>query len=197
MSIRLGLITVSKQTRYSSMSNIANIHCGNDVRIHDNAFFTNPYRVKLGNHVAIDYGFYCTTQFNSGDYVHISSHVSVIGGSVSKLDIDHFGFVATGSRIVCGSDEMLGAGMVGPFIPDEYEDNKIISTIKIGMFAGVGCNSTLLPGAELATGSILGANSLLKGRTEPWTIYAGSPARPISDRRSDKIISNAREMGYL
>ena len=44
-----------------------------------------------------------------------------------------------------------------------------------------------MPNVTLAEGSILGANSLLTKNTEPWTIYVGSPAKPIK-KRDSKII---------
>ena len=53
-----------------------------------------------------------------------------------------------------------------------------------------------MPGVTLAEGSILGANSLLTKNTEPWTIYVGSPAKPIKKRKKDIIIKNAKELGY-
>jgi acetyltransferase-like isoleucine patch superfamily enzyme len=179
------------------MSNMYGVTFGEDVLVHENCYFSRPDIVVLGNHVAIDYGFYSTTAINLGDYVHISSHVSVIGGRHSTLNVEDFGFISTGCRVVCGSDNMLGDGIVGPFIPKKYEDSKTTASINIGKFAGVGAGSVLLPGAELAEGAILGANSMLKEKTEPWTIYVGSPARPISLRPRDKILANAAEMGYL
>ena len=39
----------------------------------------------------------------------------------------------------------------------------------------------------MAEGSVVGAHSLLTKDTEPWTIYAGSPARPIKIRDKNKI----------
>jgi acetyltransferase-like isoleucine patch superfamily enzyme len=48
----------------------------------------------------------------------------------------------------------------------------------------------------MAEGSVLGANSLLKESTEPWTIYVGSPARPIKIRDKESILKSARKLGY-
>jgi acetyltransferase-like isoleucine patch superfamily enzyme len=172
------------------------IRYGTDVRIDPTAVFTNPYLVDLGSHIAIDYGFYGTTAMKVGDWVHISSHVSLIGGAASKLTIDHFGFISTGSRIICGSDKMLGEGLVGPFIPRQYQDEHDCTPVIIGRYAGTGCNAMMLPGSELGEGAILGAGALLKGYAEPWTIYAGNPAKPIKSRPSEKIKEYAKEMSY-
>lgn len=178
------------------MNNLTNIMCGEDVIIHNNAYFTRPKLVKIGNHVAIDYGFYCTSKLDIADYVHISSHVSIIGGAKSSLTIEDFCFISTGSRIVCSSDRMLGDGLINPFIPNEYQDSKNSSPVIIRRFAGISANAVLLPGVEMAEGSVLGANSMLKESTEPWTIYAGSPAKPIKKRKKDIMYLYAKKMGY-
>ena len=51
-----------------------------------------------------------------------------------------------------------------------------------------------MPGVTLAEGSILGANSLLTKDTEPWTIYVGSPAKPIKIRRRDIILNYVNQI---
>lgn len=169
---------------------------GNDVVIDPNTCFTRPELVNIGNHVAIDWGFYCTTALTIGDYVHVSPHVAVIGGANTALTVEDFCFISVGARIVCASEQFYGEGLIGPIIPDEYKDVQIIEPVVLKQFSGVCANSTVLPGVTMAEGSILGANSLLKSDTEPWTIYAGSPARPIRARRSDKMRDYARKLGY-
>jgi galactoside O-acetyltransferase len=51
-----------------------------------------------------------------------------------------------------------------------------------------------MPGVTLSEGSILGANSLLTKDTEPWTIYVGSPAKPVKVREREIIINNAKKL---
>jgi acetyltransferase-like isoleucine patch superfamily enzyme len=169
---------------------------GDDVFIDDHVKITRPQLVKIGNHVAIDWGFYCTTQLTVGDYVHISPYVTVIGGAPSLLTVGDFCFISAGARLVCGTDLMQGEGLIGPVVPTKYKDQLDLSPITMKPFSGVATNSIVMPGVTLAEGSVLGANSLLKQDTEPWTIYAGSPAKPIKSRRSDIMKSHARELGY-
>ena len=169
---------------------------GIDVFLNDFVSITRPELVKIGNHVAIDFGFVCTTGLVIGDYVHISSHVSVIGGKKTLLNIEDFCFISTGSRMICGSDLFQGDGLIGPMIPDKYKDNQILKPINLKRFSGVCANSVVMSGVVMSEGSILGANSFLKESTEPWTIYAGSPARPIKQRKKEKMYSFAKEMGY-
>ncbi|WP_152362348.1 acyltransferase [Microlunatus speluncae] len=47
----------------------------------------------------------------------------------------------------------------------------------------LGANATVVQGVTIAEGCILGANGVLTRDTEPFGIYAGVPARRISDRR--------------
>jgi putative colanic acid biosynthesis acetyltransferase WcaF len=48
----------------------------------------------------------------------------------------------------------------------------------------------------LAEGSVVGANSLVTKSTEPWTVYVGSPAKPIRIRDKESVLKFALELGY-
>ena len=63
-------------------------------------------------------------------------------------------------------------------------------------FATLGVQCSVLPGVTLREGTIVGANSLITSDTEPWTIYGGSPAKPIGKRDSEKALQYAKELGY-
>ncbi len=169
---------------------------GSDVIIHKNAEITRPELCVLGNHIAIDYGFYCTTELIVGDYVHISPHVAVIGGKRTALRVQDFCFISTGAKLICGSETFEGNGLIGPVIPDEFKENQILLPITLKRFSGVCANTTVMPGITMAEGSILGANSFLNQDTEPWTIYVGSPARPLKIRKKDKLYEYAAKLGY-
>ena len=169
---------------------------GEDVYINSIVSITRPELVEIGNHVAIDFGFVCTTALKVGDYVHISPHVSVIGGKDTSLIVEDFCFVSTGSRMICGTDMFMGEGLIGPVVPKKYRDEQILEPIILKRFSGVCANSVVMSGVTMAEGSILGANSFLKTSTEPWTIYAGSPARPIKKRKKEKMYLYAKELGY-
>ena len=53
-----------------------------------------------------------------------------------------------------------------------------------------------MPGVTFGEGAILGANSLAVKDLEPWTIYVGSPAKPVKERNKDIILSHVKELGY-
>jgi acetyltransferase-like isoleucine patch superfamily enzyme len=170
--------------------------CGDDVFISARVEIRRPHLVAVGSHVAIDPGFYCTCGLEAGDYIHIGPYVTVIGGPEGILRMGHFTTIAAGSRIVCASDEFLGEGFTSTTVPDRFRDKVIIAPVVLELFAGVGTNVVVLPGVTLAEGSVIGACSLVTKSTEPWTVYAGIPAKPLKSRRRDKMIAMARELGY-
>jgi acetyltransferase-like isoleucine patch superfamily enzyme len=170
--------------------------CGEGVFISANVEIRCPGLVVVGSHIAIDTGFYCTVAATLGDYVHIGPYVTVIGGQESHLRLSHFTTVGAGSRFVCGSDEFLGEGLVGSAVPDEYRDRVIHSVVSLEMYASLGTNVVVHPGVTIAEGSVVGSCSLVTHDTEPWTVYYGTPARPVRERPREKMIAAARALGY-
>ena len=164
---------------------------GEDVYIDKNAILKHPSVCRIGSHNAIDGGVSIATSLEMGNYIHIAPNVTVIGGKASKLILEDFSFIAAGTRVVCGSEDYTGLGLVGPTIPAKYRTINY-TTIKFERFSGCGVNCSIMPGVTLAEGSILGANSLLTKDTEPWTIYVGSPAKPVKVRESAKILEYAK-----
>ncbi len=170
--------------------------CGIDVHISPLAVIRRPQLVSIGNHGIIDEFVIITTAAELGDFVHLPPFCSIIGGARGFFKTGHFATMAAGCRIICGSDEHLGAGLVGPRIPDEYKDNIIFKPVIFEPFSAIATNVVVLPGVTLGQGSVVGANSLVTHDTEPWTIYYGTPAKPVKTRRKDKILENAMAMGY-
>jgi acetyltransferase-like isoleucine patch superfamily enzyme len=166
---------------------------GMDVFIHDSAMIKHPGHTSIGSHVAIDNGVTITTKLEIGDYVHVAPYVCMIGGIESTIILEQFSFVAAGSKLVAGSEDYTGLGLVGPTIQKKYRSVKS-TTIKFEKYSGCGVNCSIMPGITLAEGSILGANSLLTKDTEPWTIYIGSPAKPIKMRRKDIILNYVNQI---
>ena len=149
---------------------------GNDVFVDKNVNITRPNLVHMGNHVAIDYGFHCTTSLELGDYIHIGPHVSCIGGADGLLLAKGFNNIMAGARMVCGSDRFDDSGLFGALIPDQYKGRQIIKPIIMEELSNVGTNSVVMPGSTLRRGVLLCAGSLLMGDTEEWGVYSGNPA---------------------
>lgn len=168
---------------------------GEDVFISEQALIKRPENVSIGNHVAIDNGVTVSTALDIGDYIHISPNVTFIGGANSKVILKDFSFIASGTKVVAGGEDYTGGGLVGPTIPLKYRKVDF-SYVIFEPFSGCGVNCSIMPGVTFGEGAILGANSLATKDLEPWTIYVGSPAKPIKVRNKEIILKYAKELGY-
>ena len=162
-----------------------------DVYISDGCEIKRPELCKLGNHIAIDRGFYCTTSLEVGDYVHIGPYVTCIGGEKGKCIIEGFNNIMAGARIVCASDRFDGSGLFGALIPENLKGRQIIEPVVMEKFSNIGTNSIVLPGSILRKGVLLTAGSLVMGETEEWGIYKGNPAILIKKIDPKQLLINA------
>lgn len=169
---------------------------GYDVILGDHVFFKRPELVTIGNHVAIDFGFYCTTQINLGDYVHISPYVTCIGGKYGQFISKGFNNIMSGARIVCSSDRFDDSGLFGAMIPKDLKGKQITKPVIMEEFSNIGTNAVVLPGSILRKGVLLTVGSVLIGDTEEWGVYKGNPAVLVKKLNNRKILDNARKLGY-
>ena len=165
---------------------------GNDVRVSEHAIINHPQLVEIGDHVSIDMWTYISTQLILGSYIHIAPSVSIIGGKTALLEMGDFTNIGSGGRIVCAGDD-FSQGLISPVVPIEHR-TVINKPIIFKRYSTLGVNCTVLPGVILGEGCIVGANSVVTKDTKPWTIYAGSPARPIKPRDSKRIIESANQL---
>jgi galactoside O-acetyltransferase len=166
---------------------------GEDVRIYDFARLTAPERITIGNHVIVDDFVFLQggLGLSVGSYVHIASYASVTGGGEGV--IGNFAGMAPGARILTGSDLADGSGMVGPTIPAEYRAVERSRTV-LGEHSFVCANAVVLAGITVGEGAVLGAGAVATKDLEPWTIYAGTPARAVKERPAATILANARKL---
>jgi acetyltransferase-like isoleucine patch superfamily enzyme len=167
---------------------------GIDLYVADTAIIKHPNEILLGNHVAIDHFVYISTRANIGDYVHIAPNTTILGGKDSYLFMEHFSGISANCTILCGSDDFT-KGMTNPQVPIKYRNPKI-GNVVLKRFSILGANCTIMPNVVLAEGSVVGANSVITKDTEPWTVYVGSPAKPIKKRNKESILEPASKMGY-
>jgi acetyltransferase-like isoleucine patch superfamily enzyme len=166
---------------------------GHDVRIWPMAKVISPENVTMGSHIIIDDYVFLGRHENLtvGNHVHIASHVSVTGGGTTYL-CDFVG-LATGCRILSGTDDFVRGGLTGPTIPEEF---RVVdrSYVTIGAHSVIGANAVVLPGVHVGEGTTVGACSVVTKDLEPWSVYVGAPARKVNDR--DKENTLAAERAY-
>jgi len=169
---------------------------GDDVFIDESARIARPHLVEVGSHVGIDFCTFISVGMKLGDYVHISPHVSIVGGADGLLEMADFTTIACGSRLICNGEAFSGDGLVGPIIPKQFRDRIVSAPIRFERFASIASNVVVFAGVVIAEGSVVGSGSVVTKSTEPWTIYFGAPARPIRRRRTDAMPAYAKQMGY-
>ena len=169
---------------------------GTDVFLNEDIVITQKNNCVIGDHVAIDKGFYCTTKLSIGNYVHISPYVTIIGGKTGSFTSLGFNNIMAGARIVCGSDRFDDSGLFGAMIPYELKGKQIIEPVVMEEFSNVGTNAIVLPGSILRRGVLVCAGSLLLGDTEEWGVYKGNPAVLVKKINPTQIIENAKKLGY-
>lgn len=169
---------------------------GIDVIINDDVFLKLADKIKIGNHVSIDKGFYCTTELLIGDYIHISPYVTCVGGKETYFEAKGFNNIMAGARIICGSDRFDDSGLFGAMIPKALKGTQIIKPVVMEEFSNIGTNAIVMPGATLRKGVLLCAGSLLIGDTEEWGVYKGNPAKLVKKINPKIILKNAKKLGY-
>ena len=167
---------------------------GDDVYIHNSVEFKR--NVSFGNHIAIDKGVYVSVPCKIGDYTHIAPYVTIIGGDKSYFECKGFNNIMAGARIICGSDRFDDSGLFGVLIPEELKGRQIIVPVIMEEFSNIGTNAIVLPGSHLRRGVLLSAGSLLMGDTEEWGVYKGNPAVLVKKINGEKLINNAKKLGY-
>lgn len=165
---------------------------GEGVRISDKASIHNAPAIRLGSHVRIDD--FCILSAGAGgitfgDHIHLAAYSSIIGAGA--VTIEDFANISSRVSIYSSSDDYSGATMTNPTVPDAFKavDHRPVT---IGRHAIVGAGSVVLPGCDLGEGAAVGALSLVNRPCEPFTIYAGAPARAVRARSRELLDVEAR-----
>lgn len=156
-------------------------HLGDGARIYPLAKIVHPENLWLGSHSTIDDFVFLNAGRSTrvGRYVHIASHVSVIGGG--QLEIGDYAVVATGARLLTATDTFHHGARMSTHLPDELR-HVVEGPITIGRDAFVGANAVVFPGVTLGEGAVAGAGSVVTKDLDAWTVYVGIPARPVGTR---------------
>jgi acetyltransferase-like isoleucine patch superfamily enzyme len=128
---------------------------GEFVSLARGADIRSPHFAKLGHHVSIGKNFTCEVDLRVGDFVLISSNVSIIGRDHPFDDPSVTVYEAARldtSVVEVGSDVLIGFGSI------------LVGTVRIG------------------DGCIVGAGSVVTRDLPPFTVCAGVPAKPIKPR---------------
>lgn len=143
--------------------------------------------IEFGKNIIIDdfVLIYAKEKIKIGSFVHIASFTSISGGG--KLIMEEFSGLASGCRIITGTDDFKDWGFGNPTIDNQFRNAKV-GKVKIGKFAIIGTNSTVLPNVTIGEGVAVSANSLITKDLEPWGIYVGN--KKIGNRKKEEVLTN-------
>jgi acetyltransferase-like isoleucine patch superfamily enzyme len=160
---------------------------GRDVQVSSRASFYGAARISLANNVRIDD--FCVLSAGAGGIsigrnVHIAVYASLIGAG--KITLSDFCNISSRVSIYSSSDDYSGATMTNPTVPNDYT-GVVHADVFFGKHVIVGSGSVILPGVTLEEGVAVGALSFINRNCEAFGIYAGNPARRVSERRRDLL----------
>ena len=154
---------------------------GSNVQLHRSCVVVNPSRIQIGSNVRIDP--FCQLSANGGivigDHVHIGTSCLLVGDG--EITLQEFSGLSAGCKLFSSSDSYNGDALVGPTIPTQFRHVQA-AKITLNQHVIIGAGSTIMPGCEIATGSVVGAMSLVNKSLAEWGIYAGIPVKRIRDR---------------
>ena len=181
------------QNIFFDLSSLAEL--GNHAIIGKTVRIRKPARVRIGDFTIIDDFTYISCGLTVGRYTHIGAGGILIGGN-AHITIGDFVNIAPGCRIVAASHDFTEGGLAGPTIPPEFTGESITADITIGDHALFGTGTIILPGCHIPEGVATGAMTLITSKTklEPWSLYAGTPARFIKKRQSTRILASAAKL---
>lgn len=144
-----------------------NMHIGSNVRIDDFTIIVASGFCRIGN------------------YVHITAYNYLAASD--GITLSDFCTTAPGVKIFSGSDDYTGEKMTNPMVGKEYIGGPA-GPVTLGRHVILGANTVVLPNVTLGEGASVGAMSLVNRDLDPWTIYVGSPARPLRPRKKDLLV---------
>lgn len=166
---------------------------GKDVLVSTKASLYGLNNIEIDDYSKIDDFTIISGNVKIGKNVHIASSCRVAGGN-SGIIFEDFSGLAYGVQVFTQTDDYSGQAMTNPTIPKEYK-NVFEKNILIGKHVIVGTLSVIMPGVQLKEGTAIGAMSLVRKSTEPWSVYLGNPAKKIKNR-SKKLLELEKEYLY-
>lgn len=160
---------------------------GKNCLLSDKASYYNCNNIKIGNNVRIDD--FCVLSagiggIEIGSYIHIAVYSSLIGAG--KIVLKDFCNISSKVAIYSSNDDYSGQFMTNPTVPSQYT-NVTSSDVVIGKHVIVGSGSVILPGVTLERGVAIGALSLVNKNCTEFSVYMGTPAKKIKERKRDLL----------
>lgn len=138
---------------------------GRDSHIDEDAYFSHPSKIYIGDHVCIGSGAYFTLEgekaaVSLGNYTELGNMVTIRS---------RFG-VRIGHHVKLGNYVVI----------DDTMENGNIAAVKVGSYVILENNVTVLGGVTLGNSCTVKAGSVVMGNLPAYCVAAGNPAKIIS-----------------
>ena len=167
------------------LNNFGFKYIGKNVKISDKASIYNFDQISIDDNSRIDDFCVLSGKIKINKNVHIAPFCLVAGGEKGII-FEDFSGLAYQVQIFTQSDDYSGKTLTNPTIPKKYK-KEYMKEIIIGKHSIVGAGSIVMPGVILAEGTSIGALSLVRKKTEEWSVYLGNPAKKIMNRKKDLL----------
>jgi len=114
-----------------------------------------------------------------GSFVHVAVHATMIGAG--RITLEDYSCISGRVAIYSSNDDYSGEHLTNPMVPECYR-GVTSADVVVGRHALVGAGTVVLPGVTIGAGAAIGALSLVRSDCEPFSTYAGTPARLVKAR---------------
>lgn len=175
------------KTEWEIFDAVCNAYAFPGVRLKRGAVFENwtPERLELAEFVAIERGNILSWGFEPGTtgLIRLGAHTWV--GPYNNLRVAGNGSIIIGSRCYISQfcsfiSHNHGIKRASPIQLQPNDPDRADIRVGDDVWFGAGC--TILPGARIATGAVLGAGAVVTKPIPEYEIWAGVPARKIGER---------------
>lgn len=157
---------------------------GKNVLISDKCSIYNPEKISIGDNVRVDDFCILSGDIQIGNYIHISAYSALFGGA--GIVMQDFSGLSSRGTVYSVSDDYSGEFLTNPMVPEKYRKVQYEKVV-FEKHSLVGAGSIILPGVILKEGTAVGANSVVAKSTDGWSVYAGTPAKKIKNRKKDLL----------
>ena len=162
-----------------------------------NSRIRHPELFEIGEHSIVDDYCYFSTRVRIGRCSHIASGCSIAGGADRLFVLGDFCSLSSGVKIWCTSDDFaLDLVTIIPPGAGPIKEHVISGDVTFGNYTAAGSNTVVMPDNIVPEGTVIGALSFVPARFhfEPWSVYAGIPARRIGARDREAVVAQATRL---
>lgn len=169
---------------------------GKEFELGEYVILKKPELLTIGDHCRIADFCRISSKAEIGDYSEIAPYTSIAGGGGKyKFVMKGFSSLSAGVKIWLSSNDYVNE-LVTHAVPNVRE---IMGNVIMEKYTGIGANSVIMPNNHIPEGVTIGALSFVPEnyKFEEWTVYAGTPIKPIKKRNKEQVLKVLYDLALL